>query len=117
MKFALRHRSSIRTRPRFSDAVSLALVVSLLLVPAVRAQPLQLGFSDATFGSGDPAARSTALAQAGSVGAQIVRVEAVWSGAAPTRPRHPADPSDPAYQWNSLDAAVTDAVAAGLAPL
>ncbi len=36
--------------------------------------------------------------------ARVTRVDALWRNIAPTRPRNPADPDDPAYRWERLDA-------------
>src|SRR5690348_4447208 len=33
------------------------------------------------------------------LGASIYEIPLYWNIAAPTRPRHPTDPNDPAYRW------------------
>ena len=39
-------------------------------------------------------------------GATWTRVDVLWRDIAPTRPENPADPTDPAYRWARLDAAL-----------
>jgi hypothetical protein len=40
------------------------------------------------------------------LGVDVVRYTLRWDRIAPTRPRHPADPNDPAYDWSSADGVV-----------
>jgi hypothetical protein len=46
----------------------------------------------------------TRLDTLGDLGAGVVRFMVSWRQVAPTRPRHPANPGDPAYDWTSTDA-------------
>jgi hypothetical protein len=86
------------------------------------AQPrgLELGVTDPALSSSDPALREEWEAKASGARADLVLLGASWSAIAPrTRPLgfDPADPADPAYDWESLDNAVRGAVAHGLRPL
>jgi hypothetical protein len=45
------------------------------------------------------------------LGSSWVRIPAAWNAIAPTRPRRPQSPADPAYDWSYLDAAVREAAA------
>jgi hypothetical protein len=87
-----------------------------MLAASAQARSLRLGFFDGAY-TADPGSRTTALARTNAVGGTIVRLGATWAGIAPRRPDNPTSPTDPAYRWQSLDAAVKDAVDAGLTPL
>ncbi len=66
------------------------------------------------------ATRELALARIREAGASVVRIPVDWrevAPAAPTAQFRARDPGDPAYDFGALDAAVRDAVAAGLRPL
>ena len=55
-----------------------------------------------------------------SLHVQVVRMTLLWGGpggVAVKQPEHPADPSDPAYDWSRYDQAVERATNAGLRPL
>ncbi len=82
---------------------------------------LTRGISDATLiMSPDAAVREQALARIRSAGASVVRIPVEWryiiSGDPPAG-FDAANPANPAYDFTTVDAAVRDAVAAGLAPL
>jgi hypothetical protein len=98
----------------------LALAVLTLQLPAPTAakaglRPIALGFSDDLFLSPTPQVRDTWLNRAVALGSQVVRLDAGWP--ASRRPQDPTNPSDPAYNFSSLDAGVRDATARGLSPL
>lgn len=81
---------------------------------------LTLGVTDPALSSPDPALREEWDAKASSTRADLALLGVSWSAIAPrTRPAgfNPADPADPAYDWESLDNAVRGAVAHGLQPL
>jgi hypothetical protein len=82
------------------------------------AQGLTVGFSaDPALTGGAPAAATTWIPRAVTEGASIVRVNLIWSEVAPTiRPASfsPADPSSPAYDWSTVDAAVRALAGQGL---
>ncbi len=90
-----------------------ALFVLVVSVPAADARGLRMGFFDAVF-TAPAAEREPWLARAVKSGSDIVRLNSGWGAIAPTRPRAPTDPADPAYSWQSLDDAVKAADARGL---
>ncbi len=60
------------------------------------------------------------LARIHAVGARLVRIDLTWREAAPTNPPpgfQPANPNDPAYNWQEADRAIDQVVAAGLEPI
>jgi cytochrome c5 len=87
-------------------------VVAITTPAMANAQPLDLGFSDDVYTSGDAALRDTWLQRTVDTGGSLVRLNNAWAAA--SRPEHPADPADPAYDWGSADAAVDAARARGL---
>jgi hypothetical protein len=79
---------------------------------------LTTGFTDGVFESPSPSLRDQWLAQAVNERAGVVRLGLSWRSVEPTAPTSEtlaADPSWPGYTWSGPDAAVTDAVAHGLA--
>lgn len=81
---------------------------------------LELGVADPSFASSDPALRDEWMARARDARADLALLGVAWSAIAPrARPAafDPADPADPAYDWEALDASVLSAVARGLAPV
>jgi hypothetical protein len=97
--------------------VRLALMVltASLLAPAatVSAAPrMPIGFyDDPSFRwLGDTAANLAAAQEAGS---SIIHTTADWAQIAPTQPKFPLDPDDPAYRISDLDALVRDAARYG----
>jgi hypothetical protein len=92
-------------------------VVCALVIPASSASApssLLLGlFDDAV--TLDPAANNFPLLQ--SLHVQVVRMTLTWGGpggVANKQPEHPADPSDPAYDWARYDEAVERANDTGI---
>lgn len=82
-------------------------------VEAATAQPLRTG----VFPSGT--ASQSDLQRIKSSGASLVRIAVSWRDVAPTVRNTEflaTDPNDPLYDWDSVDAAVTDAVRNGLVP-
>jgi hypothetical protein len=88
----------------------IALLLALLAAPAQAARPLDVGFFDGGFASGD----ASRLDDATRVGSQTIRLPVSWEGIARTRPAAPRDPADPAYRWAGIDAAVAAAQGRGL---
>jgi hypothetical protein len=90
-------------------AVLAALAVSsvALLVPASSpaSPPARFGIQDDAYLSAD-IPLETRLDTLDELGAHLVRYMVNWREIAPTKPRHPANPGDPAYQWASTDAAL-----------
>lgn len=91
-----------------------ATVVATVLPPTGHARSMQLGYFDPAFNT--PVA-DIRMAEAARDGARIARIVLSWAQNAPARPADGSNPSDPAYQWASADAAVRSAVAHGLRPL
>jgi hypothetical protein len=91
--------------------------VSLCAAQAAQARLPTLGFADPLYSSGDLGERRTWLNRSVDAGARIVRLTVGWSAIAPASPRqgfNAADPSDSAYDFSGLDAAVRDASDKGL---
>ena len=92
---------------------------AVFAVPAVAAEPasgrsLLTGFADPDFSSSDAAKRTLVFDRAVEASAGIVRVAAPWRFIARTRPGAPRDPTDPAYNFASVDRAVKSAAEHGL---
>jgi hypothetical protein len=91
--------------------------------PASAAPPpreLKLGVADASFSSPDAALRDAWLGRAVEARASLIVLNVAWAGIAPKAPPpgfDAADPGDPAYRWERLDAAVRAAAAHGLEPV
>ena len=86
--------------------------------PQARALGLTLGFSaDPALTAGNPASDTFWIPRAAAEGAEIIRVNLIWSQVAPAVPPPsfvPSDPSSPAYNWTSVDATVRDLASHGL---
>jgi hypothetical protein len=67
--------------------------------------------------SGDQQVRDDAFERTAQAGAGIVRISLTWRDVVSQRPIAPANPADPAYDFSSIDAAVTGAAARGLEPM
>jgi hypothetical protein len=59
----------------------------------------------------------TRLGTLDQLGANLVRTMVSWRQVAPTKPRHPADPADRAYDWSSTDAVLPELHAHGIGVL
>jgi hypothetical protein len=97
-------------------AVGLALC---LAATASASSSLRVGiFDDGMVLYGEPDAVFTQLAK---TEAQLVRVNLWWAGpslrVATARPRRPANPNDPAYNWDTYDRTVRFAVVNGMEPV
>ncbi len=103
-------------------AALVAAVVGLALCLAATASAsssLRVGiFDDGMVLYGEPDA---VFAQLSKTEAQLVRVNLWWAGpslrVATARPRRPADPNDPAYNWDTYDRTVRFAVVNGMEPI
>ena len=95
--------------------LSLALCVGAVFAaaPTLEAASARFmtGMSGSEFTSPDAAARSHWLDQTRAAGAKIVRINVFWRRVVAWQPTDPASPSDPAYNFEALDGAVTDAAA------
>ena len=105
---------TVRTHPAaFLDNASFGRRQQALAFGSVR--PLRTGFLDPSAFGGPNANRSVLRAR--RAGATLVRLMLAWKAVAPVAPADPEDPEDPAYQWQSIDQQVADAVRGGLDPL
>ena len=100
--------------------VAAAVGLSLCLAPTASASStLRVGiFDDGMVLYGEPDAVFSQLAKTET---QLVRVNLWWAGpslrVATARPRRPADPKDPAYNWDTYDRTVRFAVVNGMEPV
>ncbi len=88
-----------------------------MLVPGPANANFQTGLAGQEFQSGVDAQRAAAFEGAVEARAEIVRLLVSWRAIAASRPADPTNPFDPAYNFGTLDQAVSDATAAGLTPL
>jgi hypothetical protein len=49
--------------------------------------------------------------------AKVARFDILWSEVAPTRPRTPMNPNDPAYNWQRADLVIDGFAKAGITPI
>ncbi|HWF51448.1 MAG TPA: hypothetical protein VG294_12485 [Solirubrobacteraceae bacterium] len=99
---------------RAAHALLVAAVI-LAVAPTASAaglRPLRLAFTDGLFVG---PTQSLWLQRAAGAGAQIVRLDAGWPAA--RAPADPSNPTDPAYDFTTLDSSVRNAAADGLTPL
>ncbi len=100
--------------------VASAVGLALLLAPTASASTsLRIGiFDDGMVLYGEPDA---VFAQLAKTEAQLVRVNLWWSGpslrVATERPKRPADPNDPAYNWDTYDRTVRFSAVNGMEPV
>ena len=107
-----RRATGAGARRTWRIVVALAVLAALAAPAAVAADRMWVGFHD------DPSyrwapQRATRIERAADDGATIVRLLVQWNLVAPERPRHPADPFDPAYRFDDVDEAVLGAQAHG----
>lgn len=95
-------------------AAALATLLAVLgFASAADSKPLQIGFADTLFSSGDAGTRATWFGKAKRARADIVRIDISWRQVAPGI--EPLDPTNPAaYNWGPVPAAVAQAKARGL---
>jgi len=81
----------------------LAAAVLLLLPAAASASPsIRFGIQDDAYLSGP--SLEPGLLTVDQLGVGVVRYMVNWRQVAPRKPRHPANPGDPAYDWSGVDA-------------
>lgn len=85
-------------------AVVAATAATSFLAPSASASPgVRYGVQDGAYLSPGPRLESR-VATLGELGAKLVRYMVNWRQIAPRKPRHPANPGDPAYHWATTDA-------------
>jgi hypothetical protein len=92
------------------SALALAAVSS-----ASAAGPLRTGFLDPGAFGGENAGASVVRAQ--KAGATMTRIILSWNVVAAATPTDPANPDDPAYNWDAVDSQVVVAASGGLEPI
>ena len=85
-------------------AAAAATAATMFLAASATASPnVRYGVQDGAFLSAGPRLEER-LATLDRLGAKLVRYMVNWRQIAPRKPRHPANPGDPAYDWSSADA-------------
>jgi hypothetical protein len=96
------------------------LAAACILAPTASASPsLRIGiFDDGVVLYGEP---DLVFPQLQKTGTQLLRVNLWWSGpgirVATRKPRRPADPNDPAYNWDTYDRTVRFSIVSGMQPI
>jgi hypothetical protein len=107
-------------RSRFA-LILVALAVSAPVADAVAApHSLLLGVTDDAFLSSEASLRESWMERSRSARANLILLNAFWSGIAPAKRDQsfdPADPADSAYEWTAMDDAVRSAVGHGMQPV
>ena len=94
-----------------------AAAVSALLPSAAAASPsVRYGVHDDAYLAAGPTLEPN-LRTLDELGAKLVRYMVNWRAIARTRPRHPAEPDDPAYNWTNTDAVLGGLHAHGITVL
>jgi hypothetical protein len=101
-------------------AAALVVAVACFLAPSASASAsLRLGiFDDGVVLYGEP---DLVFPQLKKTGTQLLRVNLWWSGpgisVATRKPKRPADPTDPAYNWDTYDRTVRFSIVSGIQPI
>ena len=94
-----------------------ALAAALVVTSAASASPsIRFGVQDDAYLAPGPSLEPNLLTL-DQLGAGLVRYLVNWRQVAPTKPRHPADPGDPAYDWTAADATLGALHARGITVL
>jgi hypothetical protein len=94
-----------------------AAAVSALLPSAAAASPsVRYGVQDDAYLAAGPTLEPN-LRTLDELGAKLVRYMVNWRAIAPTKPRHPAEPDDSAYNWTNTDAVLGGLHAHGITVL
>src|SRR4051812_27867379 len=81
-----------------------AIVLSLVAAPQAAAAPgVKYGLTDDAWLLHGPGTVDARVARLDTLGVRVVRYTLRWDQIARTRPTTPADPSDAAYDWSSVD--------------
>ncbi len=70
---------------------------------AAAAPGVKYGLTDDAWLASGPGSVDARVAKLRSIGVQVVRFSVRWDQVAPTKPTTPADPSDSAYDWSTVD--------------
>jgi hypothetical protein len=107
--------------PRAAAALAAVLVlVAVAVAPSASASPsLRVGiFDDGVVLYGEP---DLVFPQLAKTGTQLLRVNLWWAGpsisVATRRPKRPADPTDPAYNWDTYDRTVRFSIVNNIQPI
>ena len=107
--------------PRAAAALAALLVaVAVVLAPSASATTsLKIGiFDDGVVLYGEP---DLVFPQLAKTGTQLLRVNLWWSGpgisVATRKPKRPADPTDPAYNWDTYDRTVRFSIVNNIQPI
>ena len=100
-------------------AAALVVLAACFASTAAASSSFRLGiFDDGMVLYGEP---DRVFPQLSNTGARLVRVNLWWSGpgirVSTRRPRRPADPNDPAYNWDTYDRTVRFAIVSGMSPV
>jgi hypothetical protein len=101
-------------------AAALAVAVAVVLAPTASAsQSLRIGiFDDGVVLYGEP---DLVFPQLQKTRTQLLRVNLWWSGpgisVATRKPKRPADPNDPSYNWDTYDRTVRFSIVNGIIPI
>jgi len=101
-------------------AAALAVAVAVVLAPTASASSsLRIGiFDDGVVLYGEP---DLVFPQLQKTRTQLLRVNLWWSGpgitVATRKPKRPADPNDPAYNWDTYDRTVRFSIVNGIIPI
>ncbi len=98
--------------PHIGLCVAAALAGCALISAELASAKFQAGIDGTSQYTSDD--RDFWLDQTVELNAETVRINVGWDGIASARPSSPADPSDPAYDFSSLDASVAGAADRGL---
>jgi len=80
-----------------------AAAAALLAASATASPGVRYGIQDGAYLSAGPQLEPR-LGTVDALGAKLVRYMISWRQTAPRKPRHPANPGDPAYDWSGTDA-------------
>src|ERR1044072_9829147 len=83
-------------------AVAAAAVSALLPSTAAASPSVRCGVEDDAYLAAGPSLEPN-LATLDELGSKLVRYMVNWRAIAPTKPRRPAEPEDPAYDWTNTD--------------
>jgi hypothetical protein len=95
---------------------TLCVAAALGAPPAQATAPLATGFTDDVYFE-SPSVQGPWVQRTVVTGAQIVLLDVYWDGVAPRKPQpgfNPTNPSDPQYDWGSVDYAVGALARAGI---